>query len=358
MKELNVIDMNTIDEEVTFKPHVTAYVSRYFRPEIDQIVRQCTGLDSKAVALSNAKSRYAREMHRLGESGLEAFRRSARVAIVKAAQMIWEGVDPAPELSYHEPSKTLSSRRRSHMPTERVFRFWRERFAPTSKLPDFLFPAYKLASVPTSVPFNQDKEWIEDPTLGLISIRTNSSFEKRWVSRKALKMLQALVGWADPSYNCSGHGGCVTNWVEAAKEYHLGRCESSLMTADTLLISGFAINRWLNPMYFHELRIYCGFQALPPIPSRPARDAYLEPISSADYIPLDEYIRRNADAERVEKQHAYVMETMKRFIRDTYRKRPRNPRHSVLVGLEGFVELFRLEEPAHFWMSDEWTSFE
>lgn len=204
-RAVNALQMISIGWDVIFdEGDVT-----YFRPEIDRILREWTGLDSKAISPNIDKAGHALEMRRLWSWHHEAYRRVVRTAIVKAAQMFWDGIDPDPRLVYNASLTIPVSVSRLQMIATET-RFWRERFAPTSKLPEFLFPAHKLTNPLTNplakISINSGNRWLADPCLEIFSVPRNSRVCKEWAADKAFELVLSLVNYEDVTYNYEGGG--------------------------------------------------------------------------------------------------------------------------------------------------------
>ncbi len=193
MDFLEVPGARTALANVAHAPHFFRNHQRFYRPEFDEIVRDLTGLDAKSKTLLNqVQNQMALKIH-LEESVEEPIRRVARCKLVEFARLIWDGQDPMPnKICCSLSGDLLRSEPREGMPDEATFRGFRERFAPTYKLEEFLFPAYSLDDRPTQLPY-QPCEWLEDPTL--IFTKDNPAVENdQWYVAKALEMLKALSG--------------------------------------------------------------------------------------------------------------------------------------------------------------------
>lgn len=254
IKNLRVPDMREALSVVEYKPYLVKYAHTYWRPEIDRIVCEKQGFDCATTASMRKDMKQQGEKERHANSRIEKLRRVARCKIVSYARIIWEGVDPMPisVRRYCEIQKAwyLDIRNRPNMPDPGTFRDYRERFAPTHKIHEFLFPDYKLSEMPTSLPYDPASGWLKDPTMSLTKAQQFSDNEDSFVF-EALKMLLALADWSHPCYyskNIWGValGGLVTTWVNAATEHHVNRLERLLIEGVTVSISDI-------PAVFHHL---------------------------------------------------------------------------------------------------------
>lgn len=324
-------------------------VQRYFLPEIDVVLRFLTGLNFRANIVKIQEHRHMTQMGRLEISRLEYFRRSARLAIVHSAQKIWEGIDPAAG----EEQRCLMNRSRRHdcMPTANTFRFYRERWAPTSKLAEFLFPPYSLSESPTQVPLNSDKGYMNDPTMVLRKVKDISSYGFPWVVDKALQMLEDLVVWDHPRYRSKGYGGYVSTWVEAATKYHMDRMERNLVSGATANMEYVHLeNQGARQLRcLRNMREKSGLE-FTPIPVRPERGSYLNQHT------FEEYVRLDREAVEMEHKRACQLATFNKLIRHTSHCCPISSWQCYPIGFEGLVDHMRLHHPTEFWSKDDWNT--
>lgn len=229
---LGVPEIGAALANLTHPPILVRNAPWFYRPEIDQIIRNITGLDVYAKMLVNRKQDQMTLMVGLETSEDERIRRVARHKLIQYARLVWDGHDPMPNKIYCESSgNLLGTESRQGMPDANTFRVFRERFAPTNKLHEFLYPAYSLSDHPTHLPY-QPGYWLEDPTLVLT--QDNPIFEDDHVYvNKALEMLESLTNCDLPGYAYRRPGkpilgGWVTTWVNAAKAYHVDRLEKEL----------------------------------------------------------------------------------------------------------------------------------
>lgn len=335
-------------------------VKKYFRPEIDEALRIWTCVDFAANVGILKERRHMKNMQRLEDSVLERYRREVRHAIVAAAQKIWEGVDPDPQLL---PREGVLATEWSFAPqdlTPDSFRYYRDRWAPTSKLPEFLFAPYDLADFPTKVPLALvGAGYMIDPTM---CIRSVSKFVRtfpsiRWISNRAMDMIHRLVIWSDPRYCHKGYGGYVSKWVDAVKKYHLDRFEQDLLNQTTVRMARIPVGEHDNIFYRHlrHAREKAGLQLngssfILPIPQRPARGSYLDQYSFEEFVRLD---RRAASEEQ---KRAVQLQTFNKLMRNTCQCCPMSGWRYFPQGYEGLIDHMRYHHPMQFWALDDWYS--
>lgn len=335
-------------------------VKNYFRPEIDETLRIWTCVDFATNVRILKEDRHMKNMRRLEASLLEAYRREVRRAIVAAAQKIWEGVDPDQETHPREGVVASEWSLIQQNLTADTFRFYRDRWAPTSKLSEFLFAPYDLTEFPTNVPLVlSGTGYMIDPTM---CIRSVSKFVKtfpsvRWLSNRAMEMIHRLVIWSDPHYYQKGYGGYVSKWVDAAKNYHLARFEQDLLNQATVRMARIPVEEHDNVFYRHlrSAREKAGLQirgscSLLPISRRPARGSYLDQYSFEEFICLD----RRAASE--ESKRAGQLETFNRLMRNTCQCCPMSGWRYFPQGYEGLIDHMRDHHAMQFWALDDWHS--
>ena len=350
-----VVPVAGILDSTSLPSFTTGSTQYYYLPEVDEILRSHTGLDVKIALMSHNRVLQQKEKARVQASNLERQRRIIRQQIVLFAQRLWEGEDPAPEevidvrtgkVIAFEPRKTLTS--------PELYQCFRERFAPTAKLKEFLFPEHLLDIRPTDLPYNPLGGWLQDPTKKLRSFVTADNMSNRYVSDCAEKMLHCLTNWRDPLYYRKGMGGYVDSWMNAAKQYHINRLEAELA-------SGLTVNMGYIPTDCHgnsqfarlrRLRAKCGLQKLDSVhmdqvPKRPER----EPLSAS--YPLYEYIRRDQAVARAETKRAEGIKYFNKIIRETTTTCPSTALLFYPMGLEGLVEHMRVGHGDVFWQSDD-----
>lgn len=334
-------------------------IRKYFLPEIDEVLRIWTGVDFATNVVILKKRRHANHVQSLEVSRLERYRREVRHAIVAAAQKIWEGVDPNPELLPRDGLLAKEWSLTMQDLTPDTFRYYRERWAPTSKLPEFLFAPYDLAEFPTKVPLAlSGTGYMTDPTT---CIRSVSKFVRtfpsaRWVSNRAMEMVHRLVIWSDPRYCLKGYGGHVSKWVDAATKYHMRRFEQDLLNQTTVNMARIPPEEHDSIFYRHlrHAREKAGLQlkgsSILQIPQRPAPGSYLDQYSFEEFVRLD---RRAAFEEQ---KRAGQLETFNKLMRHTCQCCPMSGWRYFPQGYEGLIEHMRYHHSMQFWARDDWYS--
>ena len=338
----------------TFRSFVLRSTQHLYLPEVNNTLRYHTGLDAKAILLINSKSKQKRERERIQVSILERERRSVREKIVLFAQRIWEGEDPAPDEIFDEQTgKVVAFEPRKRLNDPRVYKHFRERFAPTARLKEFLFPEYLLNSRPADLPHDSSSRWLQDPTKALKTIAALNTLSDRDISNHAEEMLYCLTSWRTSSYNQKGMGGKVDSWVNAAKMYHIARFEAELTSELTVCI-GHAPDTIHDSSQFtklRRLRAKCGLQnpnsaCMHQLPKRPERGPLGANYSLGEYIKLDKV------AARAEAKRAEGIKYFNKIIRKTTTVCPCTGLLFYPMGLEGLVDHMRLGHGQLFWESD------
>lgn len=335
-------------------------VKKYFRPEIDETLRIWTGVDFATNVRILKEDRYMKNMKRLEASLLEACRREVRREIVVAAQKIWEGVDPNTETLPREGVLAEKWSSKIKNLTADTFRYYRDRWAPTSKLPEFLFAPYDLTEFPTNVPLAlSGTGYMVDPTMNMRSVNKFIDFSPsiRWINNQAMDMVHRLVIWSDPHYCQKGYGGHVSKWVDAAKDYHLARFEQDLLNQATVRMARIPVEEHDNVFYRHlrSAREKAGLQtrggcSLLPISRRPARGSYLDQYSFEEFVRLD---RRAASEEA---KRAGQLETFNKLMRNTCQCCPMSGWRYFPQGYQGLIDHMRNHHAMQFWTLDDWHS--
>ena len=193
--------------------------NRLYRPMVDEILRKEIGIDfGTASAVQTYISQLLETWKGSTQSEpLKAHRRKLRRDIVRRAQEIWERtVLDERQLTETEEGSPARQQARNNLMIVRS----RSRWAPTSRLPQFLFPARLLTESNLWFPFDPTVQWLADPTLELETSRDVLRAGLTWIDRKAKEMVQNLV--------THGVQERVTNWIRAAEQWHIRRLTREL----------------------------------------------------------------------------------------------------------------------------------
>lgn len=328
----------------------------YFKPAIDNVLRIYTALDFQTNFLVFKRYQQEEEKDRLESSRLEANRRIVRQWIVAAAEQMWEGIDPWPAPTMcGDTGEFLGWHQRAWMPTKASFKAFRDRFAPTRMLKHFLFPDYALCDTPSQLPYNAATGWMQDPTM---SLKKRDDFDERvtvaWICDNALKMLILLTDCHHPEYHRKGRGGYVSNWLEAAKTWHLARLEIELEYGATVRVdytpNGLAGLR--RCWRIHKLRVKLGMQlessdGMDPLPQRSVRGIE---VSSEAY---EEFSRLDRLATDAEQKRAEGIKHFNKIIRHACVACPATSYLIYPMGFEGMLEHLRMGHTELYFESDD-----
>lgn len=184
---------------------------------VDGILTTVTGGDFEINCFLFQQLKQFRTNLSIEKSPIGRKRRTLRVELVKVAERLWTGTDEESAATYA---------------------VYRNRFAPTVMLHKFLFPDCLLYETPTALPFEAEYGWLVDPTMEL---KGHQAVDKAlgnptWIADKAQEMLSKLTKVMEPSGVINrfyeekgfGYGGFVSNWIEAAEQYHIRRIELAL----------------------------------------------------------------------------------------------------------------------------------
>ena len=345
-------------EHVTTLPFWQGQKLLYYLPEIDNLLRANTGIDLSAHVYCYHQGRQQMDKVRYERSPLEIARRAIRLRIVAAARLLWEGIDPvAIEIVHPDTGAHIKFVSHRGAPTVKTFKVFRERFAPTAILHEFLFPMWKLVENPTALPFDKANGWLPDPSI-LLKKADCYMVDDAWITYQANGMLIALTGWFRDRYNHKGAGGYVDAWVAAAKNYHLARLEYLLEAGVTVAMSDVPANAHRDVKYSRILkwRVKAGLQtdessiAMTPLPPRPDRTGCLFEQSVAEFA-----LQQNAAA-KAEEERKEGIKVFNKLVRHCCVGCPVSEQLVYPRGFEGLIEHMRSVHPQFFWESDDWNT--
>ena len=326
----------------------------FYLPEIDDLLRSQEGTDVGTQLRARKQNSQKQEMQRLEKSAIEANRRTVRGLLVLAAKQLWEGHDPAPyEDRRPGTGELIGWIGRPHMSSSRTFEVFRERFAPTSKLQEFLFPAFALADKPTEVPYCTASGWMEDPTMTLRKRNDFINLTQRWFSDNAFEMLLKLTCWRHEHYDRKGFGGYVSNWTDAVKQYHIARLVGELRTGATVNMEYVPASLQSMGRYhrLRKLRSKCGLHdengKMAPLPKRPERGGVISKIS------YNEYVSQDRLASAAEKKRAEGIKYFNKIMLRTCNGCPETALLFYPMGVEGLVEHMRVAHARTYWTDDD-----
>lgn len=348
----------SVTDKVTLLPYQSGSSIIYYRPEVDDLIRKATGLYLETQIVNHQSRQQMTQKERVGRSGLEGHRRIVRCLVIAAAELLWEGYDPSPtEIKDPQTGEITDWQPREGMGSSETYETFRHRFAPTHKLKTFLFADYLIDEFPTRLPYNPASGWMEDPTMLL---RKNEHFDnltERWVADKAFEMLEKLTDWRNADYYHKGYGGYVTNWIQAATQYHIDRMEDHLKTGATVNLEHIPIER--REAYglrrLRKLRAKCGLQneksaSLRPLPQRPERGGFVSQYSFDEYVHLDQL------AAAAEQERADSIKLFNKLVRHTCASCPETSLLFFPMGFEALVEHMRLGHAKRFWTKDDFDT--
>ncbi|KAI9821123.1 MAG: hypothetical protein M1827_003857 [Pycnora praestabilis] len=210
----------------------------FFRPFVDELLSSHTGLNISMNFLMIGRKEHEKQMERqlkkLPWTRQHSSRRAVRLEIIAAAEKIWQGIDPFPKEIIDVDTGRIMFERNSAMPADDPYRIYRDRFAPTHKLKEFLFAPAALAENSWEAVYDGTKDWLNDPTTKLRTRADYQNVRPKWIFDNAMMMLNCLTLWRVVRYHRKGYGGAVTNWVEAAVNWHITRMESELRSGSII----------------------------------------------------------------------------------------------------------------------------
>ncbi|KAH0535976.1 hypothetical protein FGG08_007133 [Glutinoglossum americanum] len=241
---------------------------------------------------------------RLQRSSLETRRRAVRLRIIAAAEALWDGRDPFPVGAANYDTGAMQLVPHPGTLDARKYSVFRNRFAPTDKLRDFLFPPSALSVAPAQY---QEGTFLTDPTKILRSNRQFADIDDGWVSAQASLMLNNLTNWRHQQYSLQGMGGCVDSWKKAATSWHLARLENEIESGavykGTFVTS--AMTAANMGRCVHRLRTLLGYSAdeVRVLPLLPDRGTAMAPEEYEKYLRNMEIVR---DWEQVERERQRI----------------------------------------------------
>ena len=295
-----------------------------YRPWVDEILRAKRGVNFETAVNVQGYIVQLLETWKGGPQSepLKASRRKLRRDIVQRAQEIWQRTTLTDGEAAIEQTGNPSARRR--VTAKRIIVHTRERWAPTSVLSTFLFPARLLSSSKLWLPYDPDEHWLKDPTLDLGTSRDVLRVGADWIDRKAREMVQELVIYKPDE--------AVTSWIRAAEQWHVERIKHDLDSGKYLNLDYGGV-RLRRP----EDVATAGNNRLDVI----AKKLRIDPLFPVGT--LTEHEKRMAVA------------CFNKLIRHRCAGCPVNNLLILPCGLEEIVRHYGEYHPYDFWLNDRWT---
>lgn len=295
-----------------------------YRPLVDEILRSTIGLDFQTAL---GVQGYMCQLLEAGKGGLQseqlkANRRKLREDIVKRAQEVWvrtklDGREGMLERSSnHEVSRLATAKR--------IIAYTRHRWAPASRLPNFLFPARLLTSSDPLLPDDPNAHWLKDPTLEFETSRDVLRAGNHWINRRAAGMLQKLVVYTP--------GKEITAWMKAGQEWHIQRLKQDLYSGKFLNLEygGLRLDKMDDQPNATKNRL--------DVIAKKLRIDPLFPVGT-----LTDHEKRMAEV------------CFNKIIRQRCSGCPLTNFLVLPCGLESVVRHFSDYHPHEFWLNDKWT---
>ncbi|KAI9778693.1 MAG: hypothetical protein M1839_007924 [Geoglossum umbratile] len=325
-------------------------VRKYFQPQVNQAVLEITGYSWDTVYLMWQRTQQEKKNARLQSSPTEARRRAVRLKVVAAAEELWEGRDPFPAELVDPDTGSIQLITHLGTPDSTKYAAFRNRFAPTKKLRDFLFSPAALSDKPALLAYYSEGTWLADPTKQLHSVQQFSNVNTAWLSCNASLMLEKLTNWRHSKYSDDGMGGSVDSWREAVMSWHLTRLEWELESGaiyDALFITSVMAHARMD-RHIIRLKTLLGYSgdSAQELPSLPERGTKMTPEQYEQYLRDEQSVRR---AEYTERERQKVFN---KLMRETCCCCPANGMVFYPMGLKGLCKHCLDCHPQLFWEED------
>ncbi|MCJ1442040.1 MAG: hypothetical protein MMC23_002532 [Stictis urceolatum] len=327
----------------------------YYRPGLENVLfmKQWPSFDTMVKLNKQFQAKYHKQV--MSGSLLEKRRREVRCEIARYAQLLWDGIDPCPEVSV--VNGVVTSNPDPDFEDPGRYQCFRERFCPTAKLPEMLFPAWRMSGNADDGAFEGDGGWLNDLTKQMVLQRCldRKEFPPTTYRAMASKMLILLTMVGDEAYNSKGHGGFVKAWVEAARQYHMDRIETQIQTGLIVRMGHIPMHRQHASMYhrFHKLRAKVGLEDASGYFVYPAlnRPTLYERLHGD----LAAVMKQDADAVALHREHRQKIDTFNTIIRRNCSVCPSGSGLFYPKGLDSMLVHLRRSHPALFWRTDDFT---
>lgn len=293
-------------------------------------------------------------MQHLSISHQDVVDRPLRQKLVEYAKMIWGGQDPFPDIVKIDPDDQEHSTRPRHHIANDPYRRWRETWAPTEKLSEFLFPKFLLANDPLSVSYDgktHDKEWLDLPACFHRGSDTGA-IQERDLCDAAEHMLRRLILFEDDGHVMLKRGMQVSTWVAAAESYHARRLEKELQSGATVHFD-FPVD--VAPFRFRvrALRVKLDLQ-------RPGEDEMLLvpgrvtlQEGSRIFPTIEVHIRHDQFAIQARQSYRRKLAEFNKILLGSCFTCPRTGSHFSPFGVDGLIKHIRVHYPMIFWSHEE-----
>lgn len=343
--------VNTIGIKAIYKVKANS-APQYYRPSVDVVLRELHDTGVADLVLQKEIFMSERKLGLLAATKVEAQRRIVREAITKAAEQIWDGFDPYPAKIRNVRGEVVTSQTNPALPTVDQWKSFRDRFCPTSKLKEMLFPSAKVIDPPTSASVQKDHQWLYDSTMEL---KTQTDFNRltpQWITATALDMLYQLVDYTDAHYAEDGHGGSITTWVEAAKDWHIERLDTELASGSVM-----AMQHITPAMRVHNDGMHRGIANLRERLGITRNPQHLQHVPEADKALIRSLFEKENRGSPTYRHNptateATVNKYFHRIIREACSRCPVSSFLFSPIGYEGLLEHMRSHHPDIFWVGN------
>lgn len=318
-------------------------------PCLDLVLRQCVGKGFDLVRLESESVKAAKATIKIYSYNIEASRRQVRNRIVAAAEQLWEGKDPHPHRVVNIHGIVVAHDVNGTLPGAGQWAIFQDRFCPTARLKEMLFDVNYLTLSTEFAAVRRNVHFLPDPTLAL---RSRTDFDRvngQWLTATALGMLFDLVDFTSRDYCEPNHGGSVTAWIDAAKQWHLERLDAELASGSTISMQHIDKDMRLKNDGMHRgianLRERLGLtrnplhaQHLPEAPGATLRSLFVgDPKYSSDY-------QQNPAA-----SEASVNKHFHHIAKHACNRCPVTSYLFQPIGLDGLLEHMRTHHGPQFW---------
>lgn len=335
----------TVDRQV-IRHHPNCLTEYYFRPEIEELVINRIGFSVSVCELAIKRQQTQVRHLRLQHSTAEGRRRRVRWQLIFAAQQLWEGEDPYPIVHLEPITNIITTERHPGLPDADTYRVYRETFAPTNELVQFLFAPAAMSEQPSEVPYHPASGWLADPTKALkTQVQIDTTVTSDWLRVAALAMLDKLTDWdPDPEkydkYFAKGRGGYVDMWREMAIDWHLQRLEKEVSSGECVRMVH------VEPAWQYKIQFYRNALDIRPDHMMPVRPVHGLNMTDEEW---HQFMQRDQAVTQAEREREDRIKTFNRLIRHCSFRCPVDLARTQPRGLVGFVKHMFHFHPELFW---------